>query len=285
MVGFKDLNLQPYSDKNLAKIETELLQQALFRCHGLDFRDYSFPSFRRRVRRHLVEEGIPSISALQESVLHDGGALRRFMEYVSLGRKAMFRDPVFFTALRERVFPLLKEKPMIRIWLAECATGEEVFSLAILLHEEGLLEKSRLYATDHNQRFLASAGAGIIPLNGMRESTEYYRLAGGKRPFSDYYTAAYGFALFASELRENILWGRHDLTSGDSINTFDLIICRNVIVYFNKALKERVLKMFAESLEDGGILGLGHRETLRHSAVGDSFRDINTVQKLYIKEA
>jgi len=275
--------MQPYSNDKLATIETELLQQALYRCHGLDFRDYSFPLFRRRVRRHLAEEGLASVSALQANVLHDALALKRFMGRVSVGKTAMFRDPAFFASLREQVFPLLKDKPMIRIWHAGCSSGEEVFSLAILLHEEGLLEKSRLYATDHNEKYLATAAAGIIPLRGMREYIENYRLCGGKQPFSDYYTAAYGFALFASELRENILWGKHDLVSDGPLNTFDLIICRNVVVHFNKTLKERVFNLLAESLEDEGVLGLGRRETLRGSAVGDSFHDIDASQKLYRK--
>lgn len=275
--------MQPYTDNRLATIETELLQQALFRGCGVDFRDYAFPSFRRRVRRYLAAAGIPSVSALQASVLHDPAALRRFLACVAVGETTMFRDPAFFTALRERVVPLLQNQPMIRIWLAGCATGEEAFSLAILLHEEGLLAKSRLYATDHNQGFLESAGAGIIPLKGMRESTGNYRLSGGKRSFSDYYTAAYGFALFTSELRENILWGRHDLATDGPINTFDLIICRNAVVYFNPTLQERVFTLFAASLENGGVLGLGRRDTLRNSPVGAAFQEIDAAQRLYIK--
>ncbi|HWI40095.1 MAG TPA: protein-glutamate O-methyltransferase CheR [Verrucomicrobiae bacterium] len=268
--------------RSTASIETELLQEALFRCCGFDFRDYSFATFRRRVRKHVAEENLASVSALQANVLHDAGALQRFLHRVASRRTAMFLDPQFFLSLRREVFPLLREKPVIRIWHAGCSTGEEVFSLAIMLHEEGLLEKTRIYATDINEASLARARQGIIALKEMRQHTENYRLAGGNRPFSDYYAAAYGLAIFSSEIRKNIIWGRHDLACDGPINTFDVIICRNVISYFNAALQHRVLELLTSSLEEGGVLALGRREAFRCDE-SVRFTDIDPPRNLYRK--
>ncbi len=231
-------------DAALEQIEIGLLLEGIFLHYGYDFRSYAYASIRRRLWKRIDAEGIQTISALQALVLHDQEALQRLLLDLSVSVTAMFRDPGLYTAFREVAVPLLRTYPFIRIWHAGCATGEEVYSTAILLEEEGLLDRSRIYATDINDVVLDQARAGIFPLNRMQEYTENYIRAGGKRSFSEYYTAKYDGALFSPSLTQNIVFAQHNLVTDSSFNEFHVILCRNVLIYFDRDLQARVQSLF-----------------------------------------
>lgn len=267
--------------QDLESIEIQLLLEAIFRQYGFDFRDYAHASLKRRVWKRVVGEGLKTISALQERVLHDNGAMERFLLDLSINVTSMFRDPKFFLAFRQKVVPMLRTYPFIRIWDAGCSTGEEVYSLAILLTEEGIYDRCRIYATDMNEVVLAKAKAGIFPLSAMRENTSNYLEAGGTRVFSEYYSARYDSALFRPSLRENIIFAQHNLATDGSFNEFNVILCRNVLIYFNNKLQERVQRLFVESLEMFGVLGLGKKESLRYNNVEHHYDIIDFEEKLY----
>jgi chemotaxis protein methyltransferase CheR len=197
----------------------------------------------------------------------------------------MFRDPSFFLSLRRNVIPHLFSHPFVRIWHAGCSTGEEVYSLAILLQEEGLYERSRIYATDMNAEVLEQAREGIFALDQMQEFTTNYTRAGGKRPFSDYYSAHYGGAIFRAGLRRNIVFAQHNLTTDGPFNEFHLILCRNVMIYFNPRLQNRVHELFSQSLRRFGVLALGRRETLRHTSREQDYEPLDTEERLFRKRA
>jgi chemotaxis protein methyltransferase CheR len=267
--------------KDLETLEITLLLEAIYQRYGFDFRDYARASLRRRVWKRANAEGTRTVSALIEKVLHDSGCMERFLLDLSINVTAMFRDPTFFLALREKVVPLLRTYPWIRIWDAGCSSGEEVYSLAILLHEEGVLDKCRIYATDMNEVVLNHARAGIFPLSTMQENTSNYLKAGGTGSFSQYYTAKYDSAIFRPELRSNIIFAQHNLATDASFNEFNLIICRNVLIYFNNDLQQRVQRLFHQSLEMFGILGLGRKESLRYNEIEESFEPIDETEKIY----
>lgn len=267
--------------KDLESLEITLLLEGIFQRYGFDFRDYARASLRRRVWKRASAEGVKTVSALTEKVLHDPACMERFLLDLSINVTAMFRDPTFFLALREKVVPLLRTYPWIRIWDAGCSSGEEVYSLAILLHEEGVLDKCRIYATDMNEVVLNHARAGIFPLSSMQENTSNYLKAGGTGSFSQYYTAKYDSAIFRPELRSNIIFAQHNLATDASFNEFNLIICRNVLIYFNNDLQQRVQKLFHQSLEMFGILGLGRKESLRYNEIEDLFETIDEAEKIY----
>src|SRR2546423_492214 len=238
---------------DLERIEIKLLTEGVFRHYGFDFRDYSMPSLRRRIWKRIYAEGLTTISGLTDRVLHDPQCMERLLLDLSINTTAMFRDPTFYVAFRERVVPLLRTYPFVRIWHAGCATGEEVYATAILLEEEGLYDRARIYATDMNADALDRARQGIFPLARMREYTANYQQAGGALSFSEYYTASYDAALFDARLRKNVLFAQHTLATDTSFSEFNLIMCRNVLIYFNRQLKERALKVFQESLAPFGI--------------------------------
>lgn len=267
--------------QDLESIEIQLLLEAIFRQYGFDFRDYAHASLKRRVWKRVVGEGLKTISALQERVLHDNAAMERFLLDLSINVTAMFRDPKFFLAFRQKVVPMLRTYPFVRIWDAGCSTGEEVYSLAIMLTEEGIYDRCRIYATDMNEIVLAKAKAGIFPLSAMRENTSNYLEAGGTRVFSEYYSARYDSAIFRPALRENIIFAQHNLATDGSFNEFNVILCRNVLIYFNNKLQERVQKLFVESLEMFGILGLGKKESLRYANVENSYDVVDVEEKIY----
>lgn len=267
--------------RDLEAIEIRLLTEGIYRHYGFDFRDYSMPSLKRRVWKRVYAEGLSTISSLQDRVLHDSECMERLLLDLSINTTAMFRDPTFYLTFRQKVVPLLRTYPFVRIWHAGCSTGEEVYSMSILLQEEGLYDRCRIYATDINEAVLARAKEGIFPLATMQENTSNYIAAGGTGTFSEYYTARYDYALFRPALRENVVFAPHNLVTDSSFNHFNVIFCRNVLIYFNNSLQERVQKLFLDSLEMFGILGLGKKETIRYSNVTEFYDEIDAEEKLY----
>jgi chemotaxis protein methyltransferase CheR len=268
---------------DLEQLEVELLLEGIHHRYGYDFRDYAPASLRRRLRRRMDGEGVETISALQERVLHDSAVMARLLLDLSINVTAMFRDPTFFVAFRERVVPLLRTYPFSRIWVAGCSTGEEVYSLAIVLAEEELADRVRIYATDINETVLEQARLGVFPLEKMQEYTQNYLRSGGQRPFSDYYVARYDGALFDRCLVENVLWAQHNLVSDGAFNEFQAIVCRNVLIYFDKPLQERVHSLFHESLATFGIVALGQKETIRFSPHESEYEVLDPDEKLFRK--
>jgi chemotaxis protein methyltransferase CheR len=274
----------PYSyDPDLEHLEIELLLEGVFRHYGFDFRSYAYASIRRRLWKRVEGEGLRTISDLQARILHDHDAMERLLLDLSVNVTAMFRDPSFYKEFREHVVPLLRTYPFIRIWHAGCSTGEEVFSMAILLEEEGLYDRARLYATDINDVVLQRAKQGIFPLDRMQEYTDNYIRAGGKRSFSEYYTAKYDGALFAPSLTRNVVFSQHNLVTDRSFSEFHVIFCRNVLIYFDKTLQNRVHKLFYESLVTFGVLALGSKESLKFSQYEPNYEKLSATEKLYRK--
>ena len=273
----------PSYDPALERLEIELLIEAVHRHYGFDFRGYAYASLRRRVWKRIHAEGLGTVSALQAAVLHEPPVLDRLMDDLSVNVTAMFRDPGFFAAFRREVVPVLRTHPFVRIWHAGCATGEEVYSMAILLEEEGLYDRARLYATDMNERVLRQARAGIFPLERMREYTENYLRAGGAREFSAYYTAGYDGARFSPALLRNVVFAQHNLVTDRSFSEFHAVLCRNVLIYFDKGLQARVHRLFYDSLAMFGVLALGNRETLRFSPHEECYEALAPAEKIYRK--
>jgi chemotaxis protein methyltransferase CheR len=267
----------------LERIEIELLMEAVHRHYGFDFRSYAYASLKRRLWKYIVEEGLGTISGLQQLVLHDPGAMERLLMSLSVNVTSMFRDPGFYRAFREKVVPLLRTYPFVRIWHAGCATGEEVSSMAILLQEEELYDRARIYATDINESLLHTARTGIFPLEKMQEYTHNYLQAGGARSFSQYYTAAYDGALFSPALRRNVVFAQHNLVTDRSFSEFNVILCRNVMIYFDRELQNRVHQLFYDSLPTYGVLVLGSKESLRFSTVEDRYEELSAREKIYRK--
>jgi len=270
--------LEPLED-----LEIRLLLEGVWSCYGYDFRDYALSSLRRRVRLFMEEEGLSTISSAQDRVLHDTFALRRFLRALSVNVTAMFRDPSFYRALREVVVPVLRTYPAVRIWHAGRATGEEVYSVAILLHEEGLYDRCRLYATDINEAVLRQAKKGELPLSTMRENTRNYIEAGGGHGFARWYKTRDGRAVLAPELRRNVSFAQHNLATDGSFNEFHLIVCRNVLIYFNRNLQDRVHRLLYQSLIRFGFLGLGLKETARFTPHEAHYEELP--ERLYRKVA
>ena len=280
----RSLNGPPVTyDADLERIEIELLLEAVFRHYGFDFRSYAYASIRRRLWKRAEAEGLSSISELQARVLHAPDAMERLLLDLSVSVTSMFRDPGFYAAFRKDVVPLLRTYPFIRVWHAGCSTGEEVYSTSIVLEEEGLLDRTRIYATDINDAVLQQARDGIFPLNRMQEYTENYIRAGGRRSFSEYYTAKYDGALFSPALTRNIVFSQHNLVTDRSFSEFHVIFCRNVLIYFDRELQHRVHALFYESLVNFGVLGLGSKESLRFSQYEACYEKLGSREKLYRK--
>lgn len=267
----------------LEDIEVRLLTEGIYQHYGFDFRDYSMPSLRRRIWKRVYAEGLSTISGLIEKVLHDSQSMERLLLDLSINTTAMFRDPTFYVAFRKKVVPMLRTYPFVRLWHAGCSTGEEVYSMAILLQEEGLYDRCRIYATDINDVVLQKARAGIFPLERMQEYTENYIRAGGTRSFSEYYTAKYDGALFRQELLKNVVFSQHNLVTDRSFSEFNVILCRNVMIYFDRSLQDQVHQLFYDSLPMYGILALGSKESLKFSRYEDCFEAINPREKIYRK--
>jgi len=249
----------------IADRELELLIQEMYDYHGYDFSGYSRASLRRRVERIFHLDGHRSFGDLLSRVRQDPEYLARLVEEVTVNVTEMFRDPLFYKVLRQEILPVLATKPFLRIWHAGCSTGEEVYSMAIVLYEMNLLNKTLLYATDLNAHVLEVAREGVFPLRTMVQYSENYRLSGGLFDFSDYYTANYGLAKFRDMLSDRMVFSQHNLVSDGSFNEFDLILCRNVLIYFDKDLQDRALGLFDDSLSRLGYLALGTKETLKFS--------------------
>jgi chemotaxis protein methyltransferase CheR len=267
----------------LEDLEIRLLLEGLWASYGYDFRDYAMSSMRRRVRFFMSEEGLSTVSSVQDRVLHDTLALQRFLRSLSVNVTAMFRDPSFYQALRETVVPVLRTYPAVRIWHAGCSSGEEVYSVAIVLQEEGLYDRCRLYATDMNDAVLAQAERGELPLASMRENTRSYIEAGGKQGFARWYTARDGRAVLAPELRRNVVFAQHNLATDGSFNEFHLVVCRNVLIYFNRTLQDRVHRLLYQSLIRFGFLGLGTKETVRFTPHEAHYQELR--ERIYRKVA
>lgn len=261
----------------------ELLLNDLWEIYGYDFTGYSRASVKRRIGRLIVLDKFASFAELRYRVRTDAGYFSRFVEEVTVNVTEMFRDPSFYKTLREEIIPVLATRPFIRIWHAGCSTGEEVYSMAILLKEAGLLHKSLIYATDLNPGVLEKARKGIFPLNHMKQYSENYILSGGKQEFSGYYTAKYDWAKFDDELKSKMIISTHNLVSDWSFNEFQLILCRNVLIYFDRALQDRVLTLFDESLETLGFLALGAKESLKFSVVRKNYTQLDNREKIWRK--
>jgi chemotaxis protein methyltransferase CheR len=271
--------------KDIAKIEVDLFLEAIYRRYGHDFRDYAKASVRRRVQHILAQTEYTKPSELIPILLYDEGFSELLIHKFSITVTEMFRDPKFYQAMRAKVIPYLKTFPFIRVWHAGCATGEEVYSSAIVLQEEDLYARATIFATDFNDLALKQAREGIYPIEDIRQHAENYKRAGGTRSFSDYYHAQYESAIMRQSLKKNITFANHNLATDSIFSEMHLIVCRNVLIYFDKQLQNRVLRLFADSLPHGGYLCLGNKETIQFSEVQDMFRVIDGREKIYQKEA
>jgi len=270
-------------DRSGEEVEIRLLLDGVFRHYGYDFRDYAPSSLRRRLRHLLLAEGLPSVSALTERLLADPAWLDKLLAAFSINVSAMFRDPSFYRAFRERLVPILRTYPFVRIWHAGCSTGEEVYSTAILLHEAGLYDRCRIYATDINEAVLRKARDGIFPLTAMKAYTANYIQAGGNTAFSEYYTAEYDNAMFRPWLRRNLVFAQHNLAMDTSFNELHVIVCRNVMIYFNRNLQNRVVDLFSASLVRLGFLCLGNKESLKGADGEAAYDVVDADERIYRK--
>jgi chemotaxis protein methyltransferase CheR len=272
-----------YLLNRLSDEEVELILQDLLEIHGYDFFEYSRASLKRRILRLMNNDKFLTFAEFRYRVRSDKNYLTHFVEEITVNVTEMFRDPSFYKFTREHILPVLATRPLIRVWHAGCSTGEEVYSMAILLHEANLLKKTLLYATDLNPAVLQKVRSGVFPLSQMKQYSENYVQSGGLKDFSSYYTAKYGLAKFNEELGKNIIISTHNLVSDSSFNEFQLILCRNVMIYFEKELQERVLKLFDDSLESLGFLALGSKETLKFSEVAQGFKQLDPKEKIWRK--
>ena len=261
----------------LEDIEMDLLLEGIVRRYGFDFRGYARGALGRGLGKRLRDEEVGTLSCLQERILRDRACFERLLLDLSINVTSMFRDPGFYAAFRDKVVPLLRTYPFVRIWSAGCSTGEEVLSLAILLREEGLYERTRIYATDVNDAVLSTAAAGRVPLKKMSESTGNYLRAGGQEAFSTYYTTDGTSAHFDRSLIDNVVFARHNLVCDGAFNEFNVILCRNVLIYFGRALQDQVHALLHESLGKFGVLGLGLKESLQSAR----YRELDAAHRLY----
>jgi chemotaxis protein methyltransferase CheR len=264
-------------------IEIRLLLDALVQRYHYDFRQYAFASLRRRLRAARAALGFASYGAMQDALLHDETVLPRLLGYLTVQVSEMFRDPEYFRAIRESVVPHLRTYPSLKVWVAGCSTGEELYSLVILFREEGLENRTLFYATDINPEALRMARDGVYALDRIRGFTENHRRSGGRSSLSEYYSAAYGRAVFAQSLRERVVFSDHSLVSDAVFGEMNLISCRNVMIYFDRTLQDRAVGLFRDSLARRGFLGLGSRESLRFSAHAGAFRAFAADERIYQK--
>lgn len=265
-------------------IETELLVEAIYQKYGYDFRNYGKAHLVRRVRHRLGMSDYKNISEMIHAVLYNESFFHQILLDLSINVTEMFRDPGFYLAVRREVIPLLKTYPFVKIWHAGCSSGEEVYSMAIILKEEGLLHKTQLYATDFNQVILKHAKEAIYPVSRIREYTKNYQNAGGKRSFSDYYDASYDSVKLSEDLKKNIVFADHNLVTDSVFGEMNMIVCRNVLIYFNKHLQAKVIKLFQDSLVKGGFLCLGSKESLSGGKHADGFENVVASEKIYAKK-
>lgn len=270
-------------DKN-KDLEIQLLLEAIEKKYGYDFRDYSLVHVRRRVDAILRDYKYESVLQLVHDVIYKPNFFFELIKYFSVNVTEMFRDPNFYKAVREEVIPVLKTYPFIKMWHAGCATGEEVYSMAILLKEEGLYDRTQIYATDFNALVVKKAEEGIYPLEKIKEYTENYHRAGGKKPFSDYFQSKYNAVKLNSDLKKNIVFATHNLATDSGFGEMHVIFCRNVLIYFNIELQNKVLNLFNDSLIYKGFFCLGNKETLQFSSQEEYYTKFNEKQRIYRKE-
>jgi chemotaxis protein methyltransferase CheR len=271
------------ASSSLEDVELDVFLEAIARVYGYDFRNYARASLRRRVWRRVTAEDRSSVTGLLETVLHDPDAMERLRVDLSVTVTSMFRDPPFFRALRTEVLPQLRTYPFVRIWVAGCASGEEVYSLAILLREEGLGDRIRIYATDVSEEVLDRAREGLLPLDRMREYSSRYLEAGGREGLSRYYEVEGRWARLDPSLRDGVVFARHNLVTDGTFNEFHLILCRNVLIYFDRSLQQRVHGLFDDSLVPLGMLALGARESLVSSDLRDRYEAVDPDMRIYRK--
>ena len=264
-------------------IEIRLLLEAIYQLYGYDFRSYSPASMRRRIMHRLTMSGFSTVLQMTDRVLRDRQFFVTLLNDLTVNVTEMFRDPEFYKAFREEVVPVLKTFPFIKIWHAGCSTGEEIYSMAILLEEEGLYERAMLYATDIDKNVLAAAKKGIYPIHAFKQYTDNYRRAGGRQSLSDYATARYDSVIMEQRLKRNIVFADHDLATDQVFGEMHVILCRNVLIYFDRPLQQRVFKLFGESLDMGGFLCLGTKESLRFSGNEESFDVVNRSLRIFRK--
>lgn len=271
--------------EKIEDIEIRLLLEAIFLKYHYDFRNYAMASIKRRLKQARQQLGFATFSALQENLLHDPDMLPRLLRFLTVQVSEMFRDPSYFKAIREKVVPHLRTYPSLKVWVAGCSGGEELYSLVILFREEGLEERTIFYATDINHEALQAAEAGIFSLDRLQLFTENHRKSGGKSSLSDYYQAAYGRASFDKTLRRNVVFSDHSLVTDAVFGEMHLISCRNVMIYFDRDLQDHALGLFKDSLSRKGFLGLGSKESLRFSGHAASFADFVREEKIYQRRA
>ena len=267
------------------EIEYHLLVEAIYHLYHYDFRGYAAASLRRRMKTALVRFGCETLSQLQDRVMHEPAIFPALLDHLTVQVSEMFRDPGYFRALREQVVPLLRTYPSLKVWVAGCSAGEEAYSLAILLREEGILSKALIYATDINPHTLQRAEAGVYPIDRIAGFTMNHRESGAGSSLSDYYTAAYGRAIFDKSLRDHIVFSDHSLATDSVFAEVQLVSCRNVLIYFNRELQDRALKLFHESLCRNGFLGIGSKESLRFSSHNEVFQPFAREERIYQKAA
>ncbi len=263
--------------------ELSLLLNEIVGEYGYDFTSYSTASVKRRISRLFVLDHFKTFQEFRKRVLYDSTYIKRFVEEITVNVTEMFRDPGFYKLLRTQVLPVLATYPFVRIWHAGCSTGEEVYSMAILLKEAGIMHKSLMYATDINPGVLDQVVKGIYPLRNLKLYSENYILSGGKEDFSSYYTAKYDLAKFDDELKTKMIISTHNLVSDRSFNEFQLIICRNVLIYFNKSLQDNVLELFDNSLETRGYLALGSKEQIKFASINKNYGQLDPKEKVWRK--
>jgi chemotaxis protein methyltransferase CheR len=271
------------NNKQLEEIEIKLLLEGVSEVWGYDFRNYAPASLKRRIHAYIHNEGLKTISDVQAKVLYNEAQMKRFLNTLTISVTAMFRDPAFYLTFRQKVVPWLATYHFIRIWVAGCATGEEVYSLAILLKEEGLDNRVIIYATDMNEDVLKTAKEGIYPLSLMKDYTGNYQKAGGTHTFSEYYTAKYDHAIFNKSLQKHITWAYHNLVTDASFQEFNVILCRNVLIYFNQQLSNQVHNLLYDSLITFGILCLGTKESIKFTPYENCYEAMDDRQKVYKK--
>ncbi|HMC42689.1 MAG TPA: protein-glutamate O-methyltransferase CheR [Acidimicrobiales bacterium] len=269
--------------ESLEDLEVNLLLEAVHGHYGYDFRQYVRASIKRRLWRRAWLEGVETISALQDRILHEPTCMDRLVVDLAVNVTSMFRDPGFYRAFRDKVIPMLRTYPFIRIWNAGCSSGEETYSLAIMLEEAGLYDRARIYATDINDNVLHRAREGLFPLDKMRDYTANYLQAGGVREFSSYYEADSTGARVRRSLGRNIVFAQHNLASDRSFNEFHAIVCRNVLIYFDRNLQDRVHDLFFDSLVTFGALALGEKESIRFTRHVAAYEELDPGQRLYRK--
>ncbi|MGF1760706.1 protein-glutamate O-methyltransferase CheR [Photobacterium sagamiensis] len=266
------------------QLEIQLLLEAIFRKYGYDFRNYAFAHTKRRLEHRRAHEGLRSFSEMQHRVIRDEPFFNKVLLDLSINVTEMFRDPWFYQRVRDTVVPHLKTYPFIKVWHAGCSSGQEVYSMGILLEEEGVKDRVQIYATDFNERILEKAKLGIYPMDLVREYTANYQQSGGTRSFSDYYAADYDNVVMKSFLKDKMLFSPHNLVTDGVFGEMNIIFCRNVLIYFNRELQNRVLQLFCDSLCPGGFLCLGSKESLRFSDVADQFEVVSEREKIYRKK-